>query len=373
MYLYKRGGCWWYEVKVQGKRLRGSCGTAKKDDAERFAERMGIVRHAGTREKALALVDAFYPPVEKPGLPLGGIWDAYKAAAEATGRLKLAPLSLSRRFHVVQRLVKWARKKCPAVKSAEAVTGPIAARFAADLAKSKGVGTGKLISEKSRKNILGELGTVWRMLEHVSADIRNPWANLAPTATGNNRLEAFTREQEKAIFAAAAKVGKGWPLACLIARHTGLRYGDIATLKWGAIDFDRGVIAVRPRKTARHGVAVVIPMVAPLRAALAAERGESASSEAFVLPFHAEVYGNRSRATYQALNFREVLDAAGVKGEGFTFHSWRHTMRSRLAEAGADMETAKRLLGHTSDAMSRHYDHDEHLAELRAAIEAAEK
>ena len=73
------------------------------------------------------------------------------------------------------------------------------------------------------------------------------------------------------------------------------------------------------------------------------------------------------------INFKEVLDAAGVTGDGYTFHSWRHTMRSRLGEAGADMETAKRLLGHTSDAMSLHYDHAEHLDELRAAVEAAEK
>jgi integrase len=48
-------------------------------------------------------------------------------------------------------------------------------------------------------------------------------------------------------------------------------------------------------------------------------------------------------------------------------------MRSRLAEAGADIETAKRLLGHTSDAMSEHYDHADHMDELTAAIEAAAK
>ena len=114
-------------------------------------------------------------------------------------------------------------------------------------------------------------------------------------------------------------------------------------------------------------------MVSPLRAALLSERGKSASAGVYVLPLHAQLYGNGSESAYKALNFKEVMDAAGVSGPGYTFHSWRHTMRSRLADAGADIQTAKLLLGHTSDAMSLHYDHAEHLDELRAAVTAAEK
>ena len=202
-------------------------------------------------------------------------------------------------------------------------------------------------------------------------EIKSPWANLTPTDTDGKRGEAFSRDQERAIMAAAEKIGKGWPIACLVARHTGLRYGDIANLKWSEVDFGRNVIALEPRKTARHGIAVTVPMVAPLRAALLSERGKSASGGVFVLPFHAQLYGKGSESAYKALNFKEVLDAAGVAGEGYTFHSWRHTMRSRLGEAGADIQTAKLLLGHTSDAMSLHYDHADHIEEMRTAIEAA--
>ena len=66
----------------------------------------------------------------------------------------------------------------------------------------------------------------------------------------------------------------------------------------------------------------------------------------------------------------EVLDEAGVDGN-YTFHSWRHTVATRMAASGVGVETRKRILGHTRDETAARYDHDEHLGEVRAAIEAA--
>jgi site-specific recombinase XerD len=333
---------------------------------------MGVVRRAGSREQALALVDIFYPPEKRPGLPIGEAWDAYTRIAKATGRLAIEERTLSRRRNVFDRFCEWLADNCPAVETAEEVTGPIAGRYAEHIAKTKTRGN-KLPSAKTRQNILGELGTVWRTLEKVSAGIHNPFAGLAPVDVDGNRGEAFTPEQERAILKAAKAIGKGWYLACLIARHTGLRYGDVATLRWEYIDLKAGKMSVTPRKTARHRIRVTLPIESRTLAPALSEARKSASGEGWVFPLHAQLYGNRSESAYKALNFKEVLDAAGVTGDGYTFHSWRHTMRSRLAEAGADMETAKRLLGHTSDAMSEHYDHADHMEELTAAIEAAAK
>ena len=372
MYVYKRGDQWWYEVKKDGVRHRASCGTTRKGEAKGFAERMGVIRRAGSREKALALVDIFFPPEKKPGLPLSSAWASYVSVAKATGRLEITDKSLNGRRNILENFIEWLERNCPAVETADEVTGPIAAKYAAFLAKKKSQKRkGRTLSAKRRQNIIAELGTIWRGLEKVAVEIKSPWSNLTPTDTDGKRGEAFSRDQERAIMAAAEKIGKGWPIACLVARHTGLRYGDIANLKWSEVDFGRNVIALEPRKTARHGIAVTVPMVAPLRAALLSERGKSASGGVFVLPFHAQLYGKGSESAYKALNFKEVLDAAGVAGEGYTFHSWRHTMRSRLGEAGADIQTAKLLLGHTSDAMSLHYDHADHIEEMRTAIEAA--
>ena len=97
MYVYKRGDQWWYEVKKDGVRHRASCGTTRKGEAKGFAERMGVIRRAGSREKALALVDIFFPPEKKPGLPLSSAWASYVSVAKATGRLEITDKSLNGR------------------------------------------------------------------------------------------------------------------------------------------------------------------------------------------------------------------------------------------------------------------------------------
>ena len=148
-------------------------------------------------------------------------------------------------------------------------------------------------------------------------------------------------------------------------RHTGLRYSDVARLEWREIVGD--VIRLAPHKTARHGIEVALPITAPVKAALAevGRRGD------YVFPLHAEVWENRSAAHYRALNFKEVLRVAGLENAGYTIHSWRHTAATRLAGAGVGIETRKRILGHREDMTAQRYDHDEHLAEVRAAMEAA--
>ena len=90
----------------------------------------------------------------------------------------------------------------------------------------------------------------------------------------------------------------------------------------------------------------------------------------YLFPLHADLYDKRGPAS-RLIPFREVLDAAGLGNAGYTIHSWRHTAATRLAETGADIETRKALLGHRVDATAERYDHDEHLAAKRAALERA--
>jgi integrase len=113
---------------------------------------------------------------------------------------------------------------------------------------------------RTRSNWIDDLSTVWRTIEqthpHLSA---NPWPRVRPQVTDGETGKPFTRTQEKAVFAAAERAGKGWPLACLLARHTGLRYSSVARLKWDEVDLDVGVIRHTPPKTSRHKIRVTLP------------------------------------------------------------------------------------------------------------------
>lgn len=61
---------------------------------------------------------------------------------------------------------------------------------------------------------------------------------------------------------------------------------------------------------------------------------------------------------YDANRIAAILRAAGVSGGHTTFHSWRHTFRTRLSEAGAPQEIAMALGGWTQAATAGLYSHD---------------
>ena len=342
--------------------------TNRKDEARKFAENMKIVKRCNLRESALKMVDILFPAEHGAQLALADAWSVYIELAKSTGMDGVTGRTMDTRRRVFARFLKWVASR-PGVEYVNDVDGSVAAGFAAHLTTEKNR-HGKPISAKTRANVIAELSTVCTMLSKASGGISDVWQGLMPRAERGERKEAFTKEQEKAVMAAAEKVGKEWPLACTIARHTGLRYGDVARLGWESIDMAARTISLTPEKTKRHGVTVLLPLADALYAALSAVPKKSRTG--YLLPIHAELYGNPSSSAYKKLNFREVLDAAGL-GEEFSFHSWRHTFRSRLADAGVDMETAKRLCGHTQDETSRHYDHAAHLKEYRKAIAAAAK
>jgi len=374
MHLYKRGNIWWVKVMRNYTVYRFSCHTSSKKEAREFAEKMQIIRRAPGREDALKLLDIFFPPTDGSAgrIPIKDAWARYQEIQKSTGMDNLAERTMRHRRQVWDRFTEWLESR-PAIEYVEQIDGPVAAAFAAWLATQKNArGKNKdnpqPIKAKTRANIIAELSTIMTLLGKVSQSVGDPWKGLMPRAADGGRTEAFTRDQERAVLDAAKRVGKGWYLACVVSRHTGLRYGDIATMKWEQIDMERRTINATPNKTARHGVSVLLPITDALFAALSETHSEKRTG--YLFPLHAELYGNPSAHAYKQLNFREVLNAAGI-GEGWTFHSWRHTFRSRLADAGVDMETAKRLCGHTQDETSRHYDHAAHLDEYKRAIDAA--
>jgi integrase len=356
--IYRRGGVYWMDFFAQGKRTRQSTKCANRKDAQRFADAIATASSVPTFAQAVEVLRMVYGE-QRQGIKLEDAWATYLKVATATGKADVAPRTLECRRQIVARFLDWLKKNRPKVEVVEQIDGPVAADYAAALA-AKGLKT------KTRSNTIIDLGTVWRTLEKASSDVRNPWGALCPRITDARRGEAFSREQERSVLDAAKKIGKCWYEVCQIMRLTGLRYGDVARLTWAEVGAD--AIRLKPHKTAKHGISVAIPLIPELRAVI---DGISRETGDYLFPVHAELYGKRGKSYQAALNFREVLNAAGVTGEGFTIHSWRHTAATRLAEAGADIETRKRILGHTEDATARRYDHDEHLAETAAALESA--
>lgn len=356
-----------------------SSGTRDREKALAIESAMKMA-YAGKSpaDRLHALVDVLCGDT-KQRLPLAGVWDTYARWAQASGK-RLADVTLRKRRENVRRFVDWAREKWPAAGHVEQVDRACAAAFAEALARDgaithpRGNREPKGAKGKTRRNIVGDLGTVWEGLRRVRDGIVNVWPLVLPEVTDSEQGLPFDAAQEVAVLRAADAAGSGWGLACRIARHTGLRYGDVAQLAWEAVDMAEGVIRLEPGKTGRHGVTVAVPMCGELLEAMRVQKAKADVSGArqegvHVLPEHAACYPAPWKGAPGP--FAAVLAAAGIEGTRHTFHSWRHTFRTRLAEAGTSDEIARRLGGWTQAATEQRYDHAPRMAEMRAAVEKA--
>lgn len=366
MRVYLRGKTWWLDYYANGKNIRKSTHLTDKVAAEAVLATMKLARQQKTASSTIAtMLESIYnEAIPKSGLPIRSAWTTYLETAKGAGIGDVAKDTLRKRKLHFHALAEWLERERPIVQNVQDVDGPAAAAYAAHLA-AKG------LSAKTRQITIADLSTVWKTLGLASDDIRNPWPALRPRNTDSKRHPAFTRAEEARVMAAARKRGDGWPLMCLLGRHTGLRYGDIATLSWADIRLDKGIIDIIPRKTTRHRVRVVVPIEAHSLAPALASARKSAKGNGLLFPRHAAAYLSTGMGP-KGSRFAEILAAAKLDPlDGYTFHSWRHTFRTRLAEAGVSTETAMRLCGHTNARTSATYDHATHLDELASAIAAA--
>lgn len=133
---------------------------------------------------------------------------------------------------------------------------------------------------------------------------------------------------------------------------TGLRLSELSRLRWEHIDLPRGELRIERQKS---GKASVLPLSS--KAARVLEELPHRSGWVFCGP--EQELEDRSCKTFgsnQSKFFRRYCDAAGIRGE-VTFHSLRHGFATRLAEAGCNAATIKRLMRHSSIQTSMKYIH----------------
>ena len=182
---------------------------------------------------------------------------------------------------------------------------------------------------------------------------------------------ALTLEEIKLLYEKAPN--DFWRFMVMAGYTTGLRLGDLATLRWGSVDFSANVIRLTTRKT---GKVMHIPIAAPLLALLLIvhRQAKTTKSDAFIWPEHAGLYLRQKAKALSNEFYSELLVPAGLaavrthKGKksgrsaareigGVSFHSLRHSFVSTLKLTGASQSVARELAGHSSDSVSDLYTH----------------
>jgi len=183
--------------------------------------------------------------------------------------------------------------------------------------------------------------------------------------------EPFSAEELEKL----TSVAEGdWRGAILAAVTTGLRLGDIANLRWEAIDWEVGFIRVEA--ITKTGVPIVLPLHPDFETWLRERNRGIGRAPVFPSLLDRNIGGAHGLSA----QFRSIMRAARVTGKvterkgdaGRTryskgFHSLRHTFISRLANAGVHADIRQKLAGHADERVHQNYTHHE-LETLREAV-----
>jgi len=359
LYLQKNSKNWWIKFRVGKTIIRTSSGTHDKKKASAIEKTLLLARRNEMPGEALhKLIDALLGVSNNTtttGTPIETAFELYNQIITAKNKNISTAEKRRKKQHLI-RFINWKTSNRPDVTTIEQVDKLCAISFAKHLEKLN-------LKSKTRASMISSLSTIWNVLQTIRETITaNPWRAVAPEVTDSIRGAPFTREQAEAIIHAADEAGHGWGLACRIALYTGLRYGDIIHLAWSNINTTAETLTITPSKTARHGVTLTTPLAKPLLNALK----QVEKKDGLLFPKLHKLYPQ----AYTPHLFRLVLEAASIDPNKYTFHSWRHTFRTRLAEAGISDDIAKRLGGWTNDKMSMHYAHGGREPEMRKAVDS---
>lgn len=195
-----------------------------------------------------------------------------------------------------------------------------------------------------------------------------PFDDVTLPRTNNARERYLEPAEARALLAELQRRNEQTWLMALISLHCGLRFGEIARLRWGDVRPDDMLLYIPESKSGRARHAVMTQEVAQALAALP----HGADTDLIFPARDGGVMVQVSRVFYRA------VDALGLNDTGETishadgkaerakirdtrqrvvFHTLRHTYASWLAKGGQGQLVIADRLGHSSLAMTQRYTH----------------
>jgi len=183
----------------------------------------------------------------------------------------------------------------------------------------------------------------------------NPVMRISMEKEPPGRVRYLTDEEFERLLTACPEWLK--PIV-LTARHTGLRKGNILSLKWHQVDLFRRIITIERTK---NGERLGIPLNDTLTELFKKLSKVRYIASEYVF-YHPAAKKKNAKGAFNGRRYYEVktaflnaLKKAGI--QNLRFHDLRHCFASALVQRGADLYQVQRLLGHKSHAMTQRYAH----------------
>jgi integrase len=351
MSVFKNGTLYHYEFRLDGRRHRGSTGTANKQQA--------IAEERRQRER-----------LEK----------SYSQVLEEESRDQQRKTIQE----AAEEFLQDYRSKHQSPTYAEYALGHVSSLLGSSLVVEitpnvvKRYQTDRLNEKAGPKTINDEVQLLIRLCGEqgalIRATLRRDKALKLPLLPSPGR--PYSTDEKARMLEAAKKLRTPQMHAALaLDLNTGLRDKELREIRWEQIDLiHKKTLTVGKSKT-EAGTGRVIPLNVTAVAALEAHaawytrRFGECRPEWFVFAFGKPLPKDPTRAiTSFKTAWTRVREKAGVKGR---WHDNRHTLVTELAESGAGDEVIMSIAGHVSRAMLSRYSHVRMEAKRRALDEIA--
>ncbi|HKQ74625.1 MAG TPA: site-specific integrase [Blastocatellia bacterium] len=144
------------------------------------------------------------------------------------------------------------------------------------------------------------------------------------------------------------------------AMLTAARHGEIVGLKWSDIDWEREKILIFQRKAGDYKEVPLIPSLVELI-------NERKPAEGiYVFTKTGAIYPKFYKVLSAACKHLGILYGRWIE-DGLLLHTARHTVTTRLVEAGLDFDTIGMITGHRAKELIAHYAHKSPQSVARAA------
>lgn len=166
-------------------------------------------------------------------------------------------------------------------------------------------------------------------------------------------VRSLTEEEARKLIEACPEWFK--PVV-VFALHTGLRAGEIFSLKWEQVDFAEGVIVLEKEntKTKDYYKVFMNETLKNLLLKLKEEQEEKGIEHGYVFVNRFGLPYRYEDKTYRKV-FQTACRKAGIKN--FRFHDLRHTFASWVAMCSRDIYAVQKLLNHKDLRTTKRYAH----------------
>ena len=204
----------------------------------------------------------------------------------------------------------------------------------------------RLEEGKAPSTVVRELASVRALFNYAKKQRvfkgNNPVSDSDLPCVDNRRERILTHEEEATLLQNCREFMV--PILKVLL-NTGLRIGELRSLKWIEVDLDKNLLTVTAENS-KNKKARIVPLNKLVRKIFLEQKLQGTE---YVFD---KLNKSKSNINYY---FKEACSKSGIRG--LTIHDLRHTTASRMLELGSDIVTVGKILGHTNLKSTQRYLH----------------